>query len=239
MERLHVFGATALQAPLAGLLANGLQDQDDTDATAEVLEPRSPQNLAWVGNGAAPATASAELPGFEIHRAKGLNDGLYGNAHSWIGGVAGASFKIELGRVAEIGRFRLGRDRTGAFADRTLGELKIETSADGQAWKTVFERQGLSALPAYRPTATMEIHVAPVRARWVRATVNPADVCLDEFEIYAPADGIGRRSSRGLSLGADSRRGQSLGRRLKPRRDQFASRASRRFWTWSCGTPAR
>jgi len=189
VERLHVFGAAALQAPLAGLFANGMQDRDDTDATAEVLDPRSPQNLAWVGNGAAPATASAELPGFEIHRAKGLNDGLYGNAHSWIGGVAGASFKIELGRVAEIGRFRLGRDRTGAFADRTLGELKIETSADGEAWKTVFERQGLSALTVYRPTVTMEIHVAPVRAKWVRVTVNPANVCLDEFEIYAPDEG--------------------------------------------------
>ena len=81
VERLHVFGAAALQAPLAGLWAKGLQDRDDTEATAEVLDPRNPQNLAWVGNGAAPATATAELPGLEIHRAKGLNDGLYGNAH--------------------------------------------------------------------------------------------------------------------------------------------------------------
>ena len=187
VERLHIFGAAALQAPLAGLLAKGLPDQDD--AAAEVPSPRSSRNLAWVGNGAAPATASAELPGFEMHRAKGLNDGVYGNAHSWIGGVSGASFKIELSRVAEIGSFHLGRDRTGAFADRSLGELKIETSIDGQTWQTVFERKGLSTLPGYRPTTTMEIHVAPVRAKWVRATVNPADVCLDEFEVYAPADG--------------------------------------------------
>jgi hypothetical protein len=156
-----------------------------------VLGPRSPQNLAWVENGATPATASAELPGFEIHRAKGLNDGVYGNAHSWIGGVPGSSFRIDLGRIAEIGRFRLGRDRTRGFADRALSELKLETSADGQAWKTVFEQQGLAALPGYRPTATMEIRVAPVRAQWVRATVNPADACLDEFEIYAPAAGSG------------------------------------------------
>ena len=31
----------------------------------------------------------------------------------------------------------------------------------------------------------MEIQVAPLRAKWVRATVTPANVCLDEFEIYA------------------------------------------------------
>ena len=139
----------------------------------------------------APATASAELPGYEFHRAKGLNDGAYGNSHSWIGGVPNAAFTIGLGRVAEIGRFRLGRDRTGEYADRPLGELKIEVSTDGQTWQTVFEHKGLSALKGHRPGPTMEIQVAPVRARWVRATVNPADACLDEFEIYAPADSPG------------------------------------------------
>ena len=105
-----------------------------------------------------------------------------------IGGVPGASFQIDLGQVTEISRFRLGRDRTGGFADRGLGELKIETSADGQAWNMIFHEQNLSALPGYRPSATMQIQVAPVQARWIRATVNPAKVCLDEFEIYRPAD---------------------------------------------------
>jgi beta-mannosidase len=196
VERLHVFGATALQAPLAGLVAKGLQDQDDasqTDLTVEL--PNGPTNLAFVGNGAKPATASSARPE-PIHQPQGINDGAYGNAHSWIGGVAGASFQIELKQAAEIGVFRLGRDRTGALEDRPLGELKIETSTDGQAWKTVFERKGLSALPGYRPITTMEIQVAPVQAKWVRATVNAADVCLDEFEIYAPANGAGDKLPR-------------------------------------------
>ena len=162
-----------------------------SDAAVKAPDPRSPQNLAWVGNGAAPATATAELPGFEFHRARGLNDGTYGNSNSWIGGVAGASFTIELARVTAIGRFRLGRDRTGAYSDRGLGSLKLEVSTDGVRWQTLFERQGLSSLSGYRPTETMEIQVAPVQAKGVRATVNPADVCLDEFEIYAPADGSG------------------------------------------------
>ena len=189
-ERLHVFGARAVRGPLAGLLRNGLPDRDDTaDAAVAAPDPRSPQNLAWVGNGAAPATASAELPGFEHHRAKGLNDGAYGNSQSWIGGVANASFTIELGQVAEIGRFRLGRDRTGGYTDRSLDSLKLEVSVDAALWQPVFDRQGLAALPAYRPAATLEIQVPPVRAKWVRATVNPANVCLDEFEIYAPAGG--------------------------------------------------
>ena len=52
VERLHVFGVTGVQGPLAGLLATGLSDADDT--TTEVLGSRSPFNLAWVGNDAQP-----------------------------------------------------------------------------------------------------------------------------------------------------------------------------------------
>ncbi len=188
VERLHLFGAASVQGPFSGLLRSGLPDLNDTQDTAvRAPDPRSPLNLAWVGNGAAPAAATAELPGFEMHRAKGLNDGRYGNSNSWIGGVAGAALTIEMAKVYSIGRFRLGRDRTGAFADRGLDSLKLEISVDGTRWQPIFERQGLSSLPGCRPAETMQVEVAPVQAKWVRATVNPAAVCLDEFEVYAPA----------------------------------------------------
>ena len=51
------------------------------------------------------------------------------------------------------------------------------------------------AAPEFDPTATMEIRIPPVEARFVRATVDPKDpsgdamVCIDEFEVYAPAAG--------------------------------------------------
>ena len=194
VERLHVFSAGASgRGGLGGLLNNRQPDSDDD--TAGVMQPDRPDgpaNLAFVGNGAKPATASSEIPGVEMHRARGLNDGAYGNDHSWIGATPRASFQIDLGQAAEIGRFRLGRDRTGGFRDRGVNYLRIELSLPGQPWQTVFEQDGLTRLPGSDPAATLEIRTQPVRAQLVRVTVDPEDpaggvfACVDEFEVYAP-----------------------------------------------------
>jgi hypothetical protein len=182
--------------PLAGvrkmLARRGTPLVIKEDLAAAVEEPCGPKNLACVGNGAKPATASSEYPDPK-HRAMGLNDGKYGNSHSWIGATPRSWFQIELAKTATIGRFKLGRDREGAYADRATDYLKIEVSLDGRQWRTVFERKDLASVPDYDPTATMEIQVAPVEAKFVKATVEPKDaspgglVCIDEFEVYAPA----------------------------------------------------
>ncbi len=193
-ERLHLFGfGVNNRGSFGGLLANRKTDSDDEVAATIPKEfPTGAANLAFVGNGAKSATASSELPGYAIHRAEGLNDGLYGNDHSWIGATPRAWFQIDLGRPAEIGRFKLGRDRTGGFSDRSVDYLKLEVSLDGRQCQTIFEQQGLTQLPDFDPTATMEIDTRPVRAEWIRATVDaehPEEgelACIDEFEVYAP-----------------------------------------------------
>ena len=102
-------------------------------------------------------------------------------------------FQIELAKVATIGRFKLGRDRKEGYRDRAVNYLKIEASADGHQWQTVFEKSDLAGLPDADPTKTMEIRVSPVEAKFVRVTVDPknpngdAMACIDEFEVYAPA----------------------------------------------------
>jgi hypothetical protein len=156
-----------------------------------LAEPNGPANLAYVGSGAKPATASSEYP-LAIHRALGINDGHYGNDHSWIGRAPGSWFRIELARTSTIGRFRLGRDRLGAYGDRPCDALKMEVSGDGRNWRTVFQRKGLTSLPDYTPKATIEIDVAPIEARYIKVTVDgkspsPDDQpCIDEFEVYTP-----------------------------------------------------
>ena len=194
-ERIHLFGSTA-RGSLAGLLNNRGPDKDDDAPTAqepEVAErPDGPANLAFVGNGAKPATASSALP-YAIHQPKGLNDGQYGNDHSWIGATARSSFQIDLGKAATIGRFKLGRDRTGEDSTRPMDYLKIETSLDGASWQVAFVQPGITSLAGFAIDKTMAIHVPPVQARYVRGTVDPPSsaggnfACLDEFEVYAPA----------------------------------------------------
>ena len=49
----------------------------------EIYGPEGQDNLALAERGAV-ASASSLLPGYPIHQVKHLNDGLYGNDHSWI-----------------------------------------------------------------------------------------------------------------------------------------------------------
>jgi beta-mannosidase len=195
-ERVHVFGLAGAIGSLGGLLDNRQEDCDDdaSQIAAGIELPNGSDNLAYVGNGAKPATASSARPE-PIHQPQGINDGAYGNDRSWIGTAPRSWFQIDLGKKATLGRFKLGRDRTGQFSDRGVDYLKIETSLDGQTWKTVFEQARITGLPGFNATKTMTVHVVPVEAQFVRATVypmNPAGgefACLDEFEVYAPAKG--------------------------------------------------
>ena len=49
----------------------------------EIFGPEGKTNLALAKSGAK-ATASSLLAGYPIHRIEHLNDGKYGNDHSWI-----------------------------------------------------------------------------------------------------------------------------------------------------------
>ena len=186
-ERLEIFGERDTAGPFAGLLKNR-----EAEAQAPGESVRGKANLAFVGNGAKPATASSSRPE-PRHQAQGLNDGKYGFENSWIGESPRSWFQVELGEAAVLGRFALGRDRTGRFDDRTVDYLKIETSLDGRQWQVVFERTGLATLNGLGRGRSLHVEVAPVKARLVRATVdsltstNGLLACVDEFEVYAPA----------------------------------------------------
>jgi hypothetical protein len=194
-ERLHIFGIVGVKAPLAGLLQNhNAESNDDSIGESVAIEiPSGPDNLAFVGNGAKPATASSSRPEPD-HQPSGINDGRYGNRNSWIGSTPRSWFQIDLGKPAMIGRFKLGRDRNGDCTDRLVDYLKIEASLDGNTWQGIFEKTGLAAItPTGGDSAkSMVIYVAPIRAQFLKVTVDPQNPatgmfpCLDEFEVYAP-----------------------------------------------------
>ena len=212
-ERIHIFGMAGVNGPLGGLLKNKEQDQDDAlDVLPKAESPEDPANLAYVGNGARPATASSQVEtiqkreyfnvgavkhidfGDAVHNATCVNDGRYGDSTSWIGIKPRSFFTVDFGKTALVGRFKLGRDRTGIFyGNRALGYLKIETSEDGESWRTVFEREGVASMEGYSPARTMEVRIKPVEARFVRVTVDPKEgqsalPAIDEFEAYPPQD---------------------------------------------------
>lgn len=114
----------------------------------EVYGPAGRTNLALARLGAR-ATASSCLPGYAIHQVAHLNDGHYGNGHSWIAAGAGGEWaQIELPAPAMVSTVVFSRDREGRFRDRLPTQFEVRLSADGQHWHTVCRVGDRLALPA-------------------------------------------------------------------------------------------
>ncbi len=100
----------------------------------EVFGPNSANNLALAKNGAK-ASASSCLADNPLHKIQHLNDGLYGNEKSWIGGGSRDEWiQVELAAPTEVARVKFGRDRTGRYQDRLAVRGAIKTSMDGRTW---------------------------------------------------------------------------------------------------------
>lgn len=120
--RFVIHSSTAGQACIDELEAYGRDDD---------------RNLAWAGHGAR-ATASSCLPGYAIHQIAHLNDGRYGNDHSWIAASAEQEWaQIEFPRMVSVNRVVFSRDRKGRFRDRVPEAIEIRVSGDGKNWTTV------------------------------------------------------------------------------------------------------
>ena len=102
----------------------------------EVYSAGSTANLALASTGAK-ASASSSLAGYAIHRIENLNDGHYGNEHSWICGGASGWVQVELPTAAKVSSIVISRDREGKLTDRLLDGFEIQTSPDGSQWTTV------------------------------------------------------------------------------------------------------
>ena len=127
-------------------LRNSAQGEPCLDEL-EVYGPEGGSNLALATTGAK-ASASSLLPGYAIHQIAHLNDGRYGNSHSWIAAGARSEWaQIELPQPRTVAKVVFSRDREGRFADRMPGAIEVRLSADGTTWKTVATVNGTSLLP--------------------------------------------------------------------------------------------
>ena len=114
------------------------------------------RNVALATAGAI-ATCSSSLPGYEIHKLQHLNDGQFGNAHSWISNEPGHGWvQIELPQVSKVDRIVWSRDREGQFNDRVATKYTIDVATERDQWKQIASSadrlpfgQGTDALPDY------------------------------------------------------------------------------------------
>ncbi len=77
------------------------------------------------------------------HRREHINDGRYGNDHSWISNERGAGWvQLEFAKPERINRIVWSRDRGDAkkakvYDDRLAIGYRIEVSSDGKSWRAV------------------------------------------------------------------------------------------------------
>ena len=114
----------------------------------EVYGPDGKRNLALARSGAK-ATASSLLPGYAYHKVENLNDGQYGNEHSWIAAGSGNEWaQIELPAAALVAKVVFSRDREGHYRDRMPLWVEVRLSLDGRTWETVSRLKARGIVPA-------------------------------------------------------------------------------------------
>lgn len=126
----------------------------------------NPRNIALASLGTK-VSASSTLPGYAIHQLKHINDGLYGNDHSWISNEPGRGWvQLEFDRPQHIDRVVWSRDRDNVkrYNDRVPTKYRIETSLDGITWQT-------AATSRDRLAVTTKLEVSSI----ARADGLPAD----------------------------------------------------------------
>lgn len=148
----------------------------------EVYGPTSDKNLALASSGGK-VTASSCLPGHsDRHRIDFLNDGRYGNDHSWIPAASTAWAAIELPSMMTVSRIVFSRDREQKLSDRLLSSFTIKTSLDGQNWtiqKQVVVRSTASAVHCFSLTFDPKAIRNAVKSMAVR---HPGFKLPEQFE---------------------------------------------------------
>ncbi len=104
----------------------------------EVFSAAAPSRDVALASAGAKATASSVYPNSELHRVEHLNDGEYGNAHSWISNEPGKGWvELEFPGTFTVNKVLWGRDREEKYADRLAVDYQIEVCAGSNDWKTV------------------------------------------------------------------------------------------------------
>jgi hypothetical protein len=195
------------------------------------------QNLAGVSSGAIPFTSSDLGPeiGVPFHSAVNLNDEVYGNGNSWIGGDTNP-FPTPFAGVALNGAFTLrsiafGRSNDGAFTDRNLGLYSLQyttepspdaTTADAN-WTTIgtldYQSAGSLASNFSEPWRRHRYNFDPVsNVTGVRLLVPGTGLAqgtaIDEIELYEtagvfvpPPQSVVITPATGFAIGFDGNNG--------------------------------
>lgn len=146
----------------------------------EIYGDDAKTNLALARSGGK-ATASSCLQGHDIHKIEHLNDGQYGNSHSWIAqGWENEWAQIELPKAAQVAKVVFSRDRDAQFRDRMPLAVEVRLSMDGQKWQTACQVKSAGLATRRKPAAPYVPPVALPEPATPEALVRYAMLCERE-----------------------------------------------------------
>lgn len=103
----------------------------------EVFAADTGDNVALASRGGV-ATASSEYPENELHKIIHLNDGLFGNSHSWIPAPGKLGWvQVDFAQPQTVDLVAWARDRDGGFKDRVVTAYRIEVKDEAGQWHEV------------------------------------------------------------------------------------------------------
>lgn len=192
------------------VIPDSLQSQPCLDEL-EIYGPKSDENLALAGTGAK-ATASSCLAGYAIHQVAHLNDGLYGNDHSWIAaGTRNEWVQIELPGIMSVARVVFSRDREGHYQDRLPAAVEIRVSLDAVEWETVARRSAFPTLPVGQLSHADLLHYAFECEDMTWRKFDPTDSVARV--VRQMEEMLSRFSAQGLDVSVERRQLAELRRR--------------------------
>jgi len=170
-------------------------------------------NLALAGRGVKVSAAGSRES--DRHKLAFINDGKYGNSHSWMAGEAGrGSVLFELPQAVKISDIKWSRDRDGVLNDRTPTSYTIEAGLKLDQLQTVV------AIAPPRPQIIARMNsdrFEPVKTRKVRFSIhatNNLEPCIDEIEIF-------NSQGRNVALASAGTKLQSSGDNVTPNRHEL------------------
>lgn len=165
-----------------------------------------PDNLAADSGGGRPF-AKDVISGHAAHATACLNDGIYGNQHSWVAGSRQSFVGVAFDKPRTFDSMAFGRDNTGTYKDRFTGVYTLQytrvNSPDAQTPDTDWISFGVVYLDPHYPDTTGYLRhryeFTPIEGvTGVRIVVDGDGIGIDELEIYRLGEAAARLQAKHL-----------------------------------------
>jgi hypothetical protein len=150
-------------------------------------------NVAAASNGST-AFAKDVISGHAAHAIGHLNDGIYGNDHSWVAGSNNTFIGIAFSKPTDFNSLAFGRDNTGIYSDRFSGVYTFQYTTAANPNAATADSDWTSFGVVYLDATYPDISGSRrhryefnriTGATGVRIRIDGSGIGVDELEVYA------------------------------------------------------